>query len=97
MIERTINPEDYKQAVSVALPCECHAPIAYTAIFPLCDGDSTEDHDEVGLILFKLDLKNDKVYEIYNNIPYGVEQDDLNMICTRCGASWVSFNPLFFG
>ena len=94
---KALTIKDYKNTVEIALPCSCDAPIAYTSTYP--DPDCEEGDEckrKVGLSLFKLDLRNNKSVEVYNDIPFGADQDNLDMICTRCGKSWVAFNQLFF-
>ena len=89
----TITDEQYKYTCRFALPCNCHAPIAYTCTYQTTLSD---DDIAVGTTLFSIDIDNDTITELYNDIPHGADTDDLNMICTKCGKSWVPFNPLFF-
>jgi hypothetical protein len=97
MITQPINPEMYKHACVVAIPCGCDAPIVYTCIYATDDETKTDDNKWiVGTTLFRINIHEDVIETLYDDIPHGADTDDLNMICTRCGKSWVPFNPLFF-
>ena len=94
MVTQPINLEMYKNACQVALPCNCKAPIAYTCM--VLEGTTEKPIDRVGTTLFRVNIDEDVIEVLYDDIPHGAETDDLNMICTKCGVSWVPFNPLFF-
>lgn len=78
--------EKFKSACIEAAPCTCHAPIVYTI---------TGDDDTDYVTLFTIDSMME-TKEIFSNIPEGMAQDNLQLMCTRCGKDWSAFNPLFF-
>lgn len=78
--------DKYQEACTLNRPCDCNAPIAFTGVV---DNDGT-----VATTLYGIDsdLITTTLYESGHNRK---DMDDLNLICIKCGASWVSFNPLF--
>jgi hypothetical protein len=75
---------------SLHLPCSCGAPIVYHATI------NEDDHSSSGITIFKLHLNSPLVEILYTDIEEDMDQDDIGLRCTRCGANWTSANPLFF-
>ena len=78
--------DKFRNACMNTRPCMCNAPIAYTSII--------DDIGHVHVTLFSID-DDMNTNEIYSTHTLDDDNDDLNMICTKCGVNWVSHNPIF--
>jgi hypothetical protein len=83
------NNDKFKMACRVARPCDCNAPIAYTST----NGDDTNTPANHNITLYTID-DDLNITQLFDNGTH-LDCDDLNLICTKCGVSWVPFNPLF--
>lgn len=88
-----ITKDMMHQALMVAAPCKCEAPIAYTCQY--WTDDMEQNTTKAGTELFNIDLSAGVVESVYNDIPKGADQDDLCLRCVKCGADWTPFNPIF--
>ena len=63
-------------------PCGCMAPIAFTCV---------DENDTVRTTLYHVN-ENMESSVIFSNTPGMFDADDYNLICVKCGTSWVDVN-----
>ena len=75
--------DKYRFACIVARPCTCNAPIHQTGI---------DEHDKrVITDIYSVDDDLNTATIQHNDI----DVDDLDLVCSKCGKSWIAFNPIF--
>lgn len=94
--KRKLTMHQMLYALNVGAPCTCEAPIIYSATCYVDDQNGEQARAVEGMQVYILNLNVGEIKMVFNGFPEDmIDQDNLDLKCSRCGASWVGYNPLF--